>query len=110
MGSLLQSLNKQADIFSTSYGDESAKSMMFDSLRMMCGFVLMFAYSTVMLGRLNLVESRCYLGVSGLVAVGMGVVVALSLTMMSGFPYTGIHGTVPFIALGLKMLRMVLIT
>ena len=43
---------------------------------------------------------RCYLGVSGLVAVGMGVIVALSLTMLAGFPYNGIHGTVPFIALG----------
>ena len=58
--------------------------MQFDSLRMLCGFALMFAYSTIMLGRLNRVESRCYLGVSGLVAVGMGVIVALSLTMLGG--------------------------
>ena len=43
---------------SVSYGDESAKSMQFDSLRMLCGFALMFAYSTIMLGRLNRVESR----------------------------------------------------
>ena len=48
-----------------------------------------------------LIPCRCYLGVSGLVAVGMGVIVALSLTMLAGFPYNGIHGTVPFIALGM---------
>ena len=40
------------------------------------------------------------MGISGLVAVGMGVIVAMSLTMLAGFPYNGIHGTVPFIALG----------
>ena len=45
-------------LFPISYGDESAKSMQFDSLRMLCGFALMFAYSTIMLGRLNRVESR----------------------------------------------------
>ena len=47
------------------------------------------------------IPCRCYLGVSGLVAVGMGVIVSLSLTMLAGFPYNGIHGTVPFIALGM---------
>ena len=41
------------------------------------------------------------MGISGLVAVGMGVIVAMSLTMLAGFPYNGIHGTVPFIALGI---------
>ena len=46
------------NLFLISYGDESAKSMEFDSHRMLFGFVLMFAYSTIMLGRLNRVESR----------------------------------------------------
>ena len=32
--------------------------MEFDSHRMLLGFVLMFLYSTIMLGRLNRVESR----------------------------------------------------
>ena len=36
----------------------------------------------------------------GIGAIGMGIMVSLGLTMLLGFPYTAIHGGLPFLAMG----------
>ena len=43
---------------------------------------------------------RSYLAMMGILAVGFGLIISLGLTMFFGFPYTPIHGILPFLALG----------
>ena len=71
-----------------------------DGVRMVCGYALMFAYTMFMLGKWNMVEHRSYLAMMGILAVGFGLIISLGITMFFGFPYTPIHGILPFLALG----------
>jgi Niemann-Pick C1 protein len=71
-----------------------------DSLRMMCGYLIMFGYTMFMLGKFNMVEQRAYLALAGIFAVGIGIMVSLGLTMVVGLYFTTIHGMLPFLALG----------
>ena len=50
-------LNSPPSIF-CSYGDASIESLKSDTFRIFIGYLIMFAYTVVMLGRPNLVENR----------------------------------------------------
>ena len=60
-----------------------------------------FAYTMVMLGRLNMVEVRVFLTLAGLVSIGMGILISVGLSSLLGFPYTPMHAVLPFICLGI---------
>ena len=60
----------------------------------------MFFYASFMLGKPNLVEQRVYLSGMGIAGVGMGVVIAMGLTMLLGFYYTPLHGVMVYLCLG----------
>jgi hypothetical protein len=87
-------------IYTSSYGDESSKALFFDTLLMFLGYGVMFLYTMLVLGKINLVEHRCYLAMAGIAAVGMGMIISMGLTMAFGFFFTTIHGVLPFLALG----------
>ena len=44
---------------------------------------------------------RTYLAMAGIFAVSMGVLISLGLSSALGFPFTTIHGILPFLALGI---------
>ncbi len=67
----------------------------------------MFAYAVLALGSPNAVENRCWLAVAGLVAIGMGMIVAMSVTIAVGYPYNPLHGVMSFLILGMLHMRKV---
>ena len=84
-----------------SYGDISNEAIGSDMFLLFGGYLLMFVYTVVMLGSLNTVEVRLYLSVSGLVCIGMGICLALSLSSALGFSWTPMHPALPLLCLGI---------
>ena len=83
-----------------SFGEVSGEAIFFDAFFMAGGYLIMFLYTIIMLGNLNLVHVRLYLTISGLFSIGMGMVISMGLSSLLGFPYTPMHGVLPFICLG----------
>jgi predicted RND superfamily exporter protein len=54
-----------------------------------------------MLGQWTSLKIRLYLSVAGLLGISMGMVIALGLTSVMGFPYTDIHSILPFLYLAI---------
>ena len=83
-----------------SYGAVSSEAIFFDGTLMVCGYLLMFLYTSVMLGKLNCVEHRMGLSIAGICSIMMGLVIAVGLSSLIGFPYTPMHAILPFLCLG----------
>ena len=83
-----------------SFGDISSDAIFFDAYLMAGGYLLMFAYTIFMLGKLNTLEVRLFLSVSGIVSIFMGLGISLSLSSLLGYPYTPMHAALPFLCLG----------
>ena len=84
-----------------SYGDISNEAIGSDMFLLFGGYLLMFVYTVVMLGSLNTVEVRLYLSVCGLVCIGMGISLALSLSSALGYFWTPMHPALPLLCLGI---------
>jgi len=84
-----------------SFGDVSTEAIFFDASLMAGGYIIMFIYTIVMLGKLNSLEVRLFLTVSGIVSIGMGLVIAMGISSLIGYPYTPIHAILPFLCLGI---------
>ena len=84
-----------------SYGDISNEAIGADMFLLFGGYVLMFFYTVVMLGSLNTVEIKLYLSVSGMVCIGMGISIALSLSSAIGYFWTPMHPALPLLCLGI---------
>jgi len=84
-----------------SYGAVSSEAIFFDGTLMVCGYLLMFLYTSVMLGKLNCVEHRMVLSIAGICSIMMGLVIAVGLSSLLGFPYTPMHAILPFLCLGI---------
>jgi Niemann-Pick C1 protein len=67
-----------------SFIDEASGPIEFDINRMMFGYVLMFIYTTFTLGKLNVVEHKFFLALSGILSVFFGFVVSIGITMAAG--------------------------
>ena len=84
-----------------SFNAESSRPIENDIKRQIFGYILMFSYAVLSLGKLNMVEIKIYLAAAGILAVFFGLQVSIGLTMALGFPYTPISGIIPFICLGI---------
>ena len=84
-----------------SYSTEASGPIKYDTQRQIFGYVLMFTYTMLSLGKINIVENKFYLAIAGILSVFFGVTVGIGLTMAMGFPYTPISGILPFICLGI---------
>ena len=84
-----------------SFGDVSTEAIFFDATLMAGGYLIMFIYTIVMLGKLNTLEVRLYLTISGIISIGMGLIIAIGLSSLLGYPYTPIHAILPFLCLGM---------
>ena len=86
---------------SKSFSDISADAIFFDAFLMAGGYLVMFLYTCLMLGKLNRLEVRAFLSVAGLASIGMGIGASVGLASLLGFPYTPMHAILPFICLGI---------
>ena len=70
---------------------------------MVGGYLIMFAFTVVMMGRGHgWVECRILLALAGILGVAMGLVAAVGINSVLGFPYTPMHTLLPFLLLGIS--------
>jgi hypothetical protein len=93
-----------------SFGDISEDAIFFDGFKMAGGYLLMFIFTVIMLGRFNYVEMRLYLSIAGIVGITMGFIISLGLSSLLGYPYTPMHTLLPFLLLGIGIDDMFVIT
>ena len=62
-----------------SFGDVSGEALQSDFSLIFGGFLLMFSYTVLMLGRINKVEIRILLTVIGLISILMGIIIGMGL-------------------------------
>ena len=79
----------------------SSEAVYSDARLVAAGYILMFCYTILMLGKWNSMEVRLYLSMVGILGIGMGLVIGLSISSVFGFPYTPVHALLPFICLGI---------
>jgi predicted RND superfamily exporter protein len=84
-----------------SFGDVSSGAIFFDTWLMGAGYAIMFTYTILVLGKLNSLEVRLYLSIAGITGIFMGLAIAMGLSSLLGFPYTPMHGMLPFLCLGI---------
>ena len=84
-----------------SFSTEAGGPITYDIRRQILGYILMFTYTMLSLGNLNIVESKFFLAAAGILSVFFGVIVGIGLTMALGLPYTPTTGILPFICLGI---------
>ena len=83
-----------------SFSDISAETVFVDSKLMVSGYIIMFIYTILMLGKINLQEMRLFLTITGLLCIVMGMGIAIGLSAALGYPYTPVNVILPFICLG----------
>ena len=93
-----------------SFPNETSGPLERDIQRQVIGYILMFVYTFISLGKLNRVENKFYLAAAGILSVFFGVIVGFGLTLAFGFPYTMVTAMVPFICLGIGIDDMFVIT
>ena len=93
-----------------SFPDESSGPVERDITRQVIGYLMMFIYTFISLGKLNMVENKFYLAAAGISSVFLGVIVGFGLTLAFGFPYTMVTALLPFICLGIGIDDMFVIT
>jgi len=84
-----------------SFGDIAGSTILGDIGFFGAGYVLMFCYASVMMGRVNCLEHRTMLAVAGIVGVVMGIVVSYGLCSGVGLFYGPMHSVMPFLMLGI---------
>merc|ERR1711884_528835 len=84
-----------------SFSDVSSQAVFFDVYLMLIGYMAMFIYTVVMLGRVNTLEIRFYLSIAGIVSVFKGLAISVAVASLLDFPYTPMHAALPFLCLGI---------
>ena len=72
-----------------------------DAIMMPIGFMIVFVYVTLMLGRLNCVQQRSMLALAGLASIGMTVGFTYGICSAIGLFYGPMHNIIPFLLLGI---------
>ena len=85
-----------------SFNDISFEAVFFDAYKMMIGYLIMFIYTMLMLGRINWLEIRLYLSGMGILSCLTGLASAMGITFLLGLEYNQTHNVLPFIAIGNK--------
>ena len=83
-----------------SFSDISDETVFVDSKLMISGYLIMFVYTIIMLGKASLKEVRLFLTAAGLVCIAMGMGIAVGISSALGYPYTPVNVILPFICLG----------
>ena len=95
-----------------SFNDVSFQTIFFDIWKMLGGYVIMFAFTVIMLGKLNRTEVtlcplpptrakvRLYLAAAGMFSCVLGLGAAFGIMFLLGMEYNQCHHILPFIAIG----------
>jgi len=98
-----------------SFNDVSFQTIFFDVWKMLGGYVIMFTFTVMMLGKLNKTEVRSktkssffilskvrlYLSAAGMFSCILGLGAAFGIMFMLGMEYNQTHHILPFIAIGI---------
>lgn len=89
---------------------DSLENMVFKDAKMLIvGYLIVFGYLCLMLGRCSLVEQRFYVSLGGMLGVVMGMAVSYSICSVVGFFYGPTHTVLPFLLLGIGIDNMFVI-
>ena len=94
---------------SRSYTDVASSAIFLEVFKIMLGYILMFVYTSTMLGRFNILHQRFYLTFSGIFSVVLGILVSVGWSGILGFPYTPMHAILPFLMIGIGIDNMFVI-
>ena len=83
-----------------SFTDISEDTVFFDAKFVVAGYSIMILFTILVLGKLNILEIRFYLTISGILSIIMGMVIGIGMSLLLGYPYTAVHIVLPFICLG----------
>ena len=84
-----------------SFGDIAGATILGDVGVMAVGYMIVFVYVMVMLGRFNCLELRSNLTVAGIMGVIMGIVVSYGFCSAVGLFFGPMHSVLPFLLLGI---------
>ena len=82
MGVALNSSSVNSSVIpnaSKSFADISSKAIFFDAFLMAGGYLIMFAYTILMLSEFNWLQERVYLSLTGLTNTRTGIATSVSL-------------------------------
>ncbi len=68
---------------------------------MAIGYMIVFVYVTLMLGKFNMLEQRSSLALAGFLGVIMGIIVSYGLCSAFGLFFGPMHSVLPFLLLGI---------
>ena len=84
-----------------SYNDEASGPIEYDVDRQIYAYIIMFTYTMLTLGKLNIVETKFYLAAAGILSVFLGVTCAMAIAAALGIQWYPSNGILPFISLGI---------
>eukprot|EP00058_Branchiostoma_floridae_P007566 XP_002593054.1 hypothetical protein BRAFLDRAFT_74381 [Branchiostoma floridae] len=73
------------------------------------GYALIIAYVVLMVGNINVVEHRIYVGLLGVASVGMATGASIGFCSLCGVLYGPIHSVMPFLLIGVGVDDMFII-
>ena len=94
---------------SRSFTDVASSAIFVEVFKVIFGYILMFVYTSLMLGKFNVVHQRFYLTFMGIFSVILGILVSVGWTGIFGFPYTPVHAILPFLMIGIGIDNMFVI-
>ena len=68
---------------------------------MVFGYIIVFIFIMIQLGRFHLIKQRAALSLMGLLCVGGGILSSYGLCSAFGLMYSAMHGILPFMLLGI---------
>ncbi|XP_078695306.1 patched domain-containing protein 3-like [Branchiostoma floridae x Branchiostoma belcheri] len=89
---------------------DAFRGQTFSELQLLsAGYALIITYVVLMVGNINLVEHRIYVGLLGVVAVGMATGASIGFCSLCGVAYGPIHSIMPFLLIGVGVDDMFII-
>ena len=88
-------------MLSQSFNEVAEGAIYDDSKLIPIGYGVVFIYILLILGRFNIVEARPVLSISGLISVGMSLVISFGICLTLGFQDTLVNTVLPFLLLAL---------
>jgi Niemann-Pick C1 protein len=92
---------KAVPLATRSFKDISGDDIQSDLSLFIFGYILVFCFVMLMIGKFNLVESRPFLSIIGIICVGMGIISTYGVCGVMGIPYTNMNSILPFLLLGI---------
>ena len=72
-----------------------------DAGMLLVGYLIVFIYVIIMIGRFNFIQQRFFLSLGGILGVVMGIIVSYGVCSAIGFWYSPAHTVIPFLMLGI---------